>query len=139
MNNYFIYDHVYKMTKVVSGIRKNRYSMMRKSEFDMADLELLDFMLDIITECQAFIHRLPANVEAGLKSSHPNWIWLKKHLENQLKSTVTAIKLDKKIIEHRINKDKNHLAHEDQVKKLEQINLMRIEAEVKKAYKEGSN
>lgn len=136
MNNYFIYDHVCRMTDTLNEIRMNRCIMRKKKEFSEEDLEMLDFMMKVAVNCWAFITRLPDEVDNDLKASHHNnWTGLKEHLENQFKYTIEAIKNEKKTIKRHIEQKKNREHDEELRKKLEEMRRKRAV----KANEEGSN
>lgn len=127
MNSYFIYNHVRKMTNTVNEIRKNRCIMRKKKEFNMADIEMLDFMMKVTVDCLSFIRSLPAEAESDLKDSYRNWTGLKEHLESRLKWTIEEIMDDKKMIKRCIDKENSRIAHDVQMEKLEQMRHKRLE------------
>lgn len=132
----FIYSHIRRMDRTVFEIRKNLCNMHRKKTFDEVDLANLDIMLRTVVHFQAFIHNLPDDVEADLKSqtSLP-WMDQKEHIAFRLESTRREIMSDRKTIGCRIKKEKQRAHDEELLKKLEQMRLKRAA----KTNEEGSN
>lgn len=132
----FIYSHIRRMDSVAFEIRKNLCNMHRKKTFDEVDLMNLNIMLRTVVHFQAFIHNLPDDVEADLKSqtSLP-WMDQKERIAFQLECTRREIMSDLKTIKHLIEKENRRVHDEALLKKLEQIRLKRAA----KADEEGSN
>ncbi len=132
----FIYGHIRRMDATVFKIRKNLYSMHRKKTFDEVDLMNLDIVLRTVVHFQAFVHNLPDEVEDDLKSqTWLSWMDQKERIASQLECTKREIMYDQKAVKQRIEREKSRIAHEEQMKKLEQMRLKRAA----KADEEGSN
>lgn len=132
----FIYSHIRRMDATVFRIRKYLFDMHQKKTFDEVDIMSIDTMLRTVVHFQAFIHNLPDDVEADLKSQALlNWMDQKERIASQAECTRREIMYDLKTIKRRIEKEKQRVHDEELLKKLEQIRLKHAA----KANEEGSN